>query len=179
MNIYKLTLVAMFAALTAVGAFIKIPLPYIPITLQIFFVFLSGAVLGPRLGAMSQIIYIILGIIGLPIFAEGGGIGYVFHPTFGFLIGFVVVSYAVGFFLARDDKLTFIKTLAVGLLGIVILYVIAVPYFNVIFNKVLGIEMSMLTSIKTMLIFIPGDIIKVIGVALIAPRIKGVISYRI
>ncbi|MBS3969060.1 MAG: biotin transporter BioY, partial [Clostridia bacterium] len=82
MNVYKITLVAMFASLTAVGAFIKIPIPYLPITLQVFFVFLAGILLGPRLGALSQIVYLTLGLVGLPIFAEGGGLGYVFHPSF-------------------------------------------------------------------------------------------------
>ena len=65
--------VALFTALTAIGAFIKIPIPYIPFTLQILAVYLAGALLGPRLGMLSQLCYVLIGLIGVPVFAEGGG----------------------------------------------------------------------------------------------------------
>lgn len=173
MNIYKITLVAMFASLTAVGAFIKVPIPYLPITLQVFFVFLAGILLGPRLGALSQIVYLTLGLVGLPIFAEGGGPGYIFKPSFGFIIGFVFVSFFTGYFLANEEKLSFSKTLGVCIFGVIILYIIGVPYMNIVLNKVLGIEVTMLQSFVAMAtLYLPGDILKVIGVALIAPRIK-------
>ncbi len=176
MSVYKLTLIAMFAALTAVGAFIRIPLPYIPITLQVFFVFLSGALLGARMGALSQIVYLLLGLVGLPIFAEGGGLGYIFHPTFGFLLGFILVSYYIGFFLHDDKELNFTKTLIVCITAIVILYAVGVPYLYMILKLVLGIDVSFTSVLAGMLIFIPADIIKAIGVALIAPRIRTVIK---
>ena len=179
MNVYKITLVAMFASLTAVGAFIKIPIPYLPITLQVFFVFLAGILLGPRLGALSQIVYLTLGLVGLPIFAEGGGLGYVFHPSFGFIIGFVFVSFFTGYFLATHEKLSFTRILVVCIIGVIILYIIGVPYMNIILNKVLGIEVTMLQSFMAMAtVYLPGDILKVIGVALIAPRIKGAIKQQ-
>ena len=78
---YKMILVSIFAALTAVGAFIKIPLPPVPFTLQVFFVILSGLLLGSRMGLASQIVYIALGLVGVPVFTEGGGLQYIFHPT--------------------------------------------------------------------------------------------------
>ncbi len=173
MNVYKLTIVAMFASLTAIGAFIRIPIPYLPITLQVFFVFLAGILVGPRLGALSQIAYLILGLVGLPIFAEGGGFGYIFHPSFGFILGFVAVSFFVGYFLDNHKKLNFIKTFFISLIGLIILYIIGVPYMNLILNKVLGIEVTMLQSFIAMAtLYLPGDILKIIGVALIAPRIR-------
>ena len=64
-----MTLSALFAVLTAVGAFIRIPFPLVPITLQTFFVFLSGALLGSRAGALAQVLYLGMGLIGLPIFS--------------------------------------------------------------------------------------------------------------
>lgn len=82
MKIRDLILVAMFAALTAIGAFIKIPIPYVPFTLQFLFCAFAGMILGARLGALSQIIYVAIGLAGIPVFTEGGGIGYVFKPTF-------------------------------------------------------------------------------------------------
>lgn len=172
MSIYKMTLVAMFAALTAVGAFVQIPIPPVPFTLQVFFVFLSGVLLGPKLGALSQIVYVSIGLVGIPIFSAGGGPGYIFHPTFGFLIGFIFVSFFVGWFLSANEKLSFAKTLAVCVAGVVILYIIGVPYMNIILNRVLGFEVTMLHSFIGMIPFFLGDIAKAVGVALIAPRIK-------
>jgi len=78
--------IALFAALTAVGAFIRVPLPIVPFTLQTFFVALSGALLGARRGMLAQLLYVAIGLLGVPIFTKGGGIGYVFQPSFGYLV---------------------------------------------------------------------------------------------
>ncbi len=67
-----MTLSALFAVLTALGAFIRIPFPLVPITLQTFFVFLSGTLLGSRAGALAQVLYVGMGLIGLPVFTGGG-----------------------------------------------------------------------------------------------------------
>ncbi len=101
MKAKTISYVALFAALTAVGAFIKIPIPYIPFTLQILAVYLAGALLGPRLGMLSQLGYLFIGLIGVPVFAEGGGLGYVFKPTFGYLIGYVLAAYVNGWLIER------------------------------------------------------------------------------
>ncbi|HOO47090.1 MAG TPA: biotin transporter BioY, partial [Deltaproteobacteria bacterium] len=87
MNRRLLSLIPICSALTAAGAFIKIPIAPVPITLQNFFVILSGIILGPKAGALSQIVYIIIGLIGLPVFSGGGGPSYIFKPTFGYILG--------------------------------------------------------------------------------------------
>jgi biotin transport system substrate-specific component len=88
---------AMFGAATAMGAYIMIPLPPVPITLQTLFVVLAGALLGGRLGALSQVVYLLLGIIGLPVFHGGkGGLGILLGPTGGYLVGFIAAAYVVG-----------------------------------------------------------------------------------
>ena len=66
-------LCAIFTALIAIGAFIRIPVPVVPFTLQFLFTTLAGVLLGSRLGALSVTIYIVLGLMGVPVFAEGGG----------------------------------------------------------------------------------------------------------
>ena len=66
-----LLLTALFAALTAIGAFLKIPTPWSSFTLQVFFVCMAGVLLGPKYGALSQLVYIALGLMGLPIFTTG------------------------------------------------------------------------------------------------------------
>ncbi len=91
--------VATFTTLTALGAFVWVPLPFtpVPITLQTFFVLLGGVFLGRKLGALSQLLYLGLGGMGLPIFAGvSGGLSRLVGPTGGYLIGFVLAAYLVG-----------------------------------------------------------------------------------
>ena len=108
-NLKMMLLTSMFTALTAVGAFIKIPLgPFLPaITLQVFFVILSALLLGKYYGALSQIIYIALGLIGIPVFTNGSGIGYVMQPSFGYLLGFVPAAFLIGYLAEQIKKKNF------------------------------------------------------------------------
>ena len=76
MKTKDLVLCAMFVALIAVGAFIKVPVPVVPFTLQFLFTMLAGLLLGPVNGALAVVVYIVLGLVGLPIFTQGGGPGW-------------------------------------------------------------------------------------------------------
>src|SRR3989344_6465707 len=96
---------ALFAALTGAVAWFKIPLPFtpVPITLQTLMVLLSGAMLGPYYGTLSMIIYLILGVIGLPVFAGGSsGVAALFGPTGGYLFSYPVAAFVVGLFAAKS-----------------------------------------------------------------------------
>jgi biotin transport system substrate-specific component len=96
---FELTLAATFAALTAVGAYIYIPLPFtpVPITMQTFFVYLSALILGGKLAALTQLIYLLLGALGLPVFAGGkAGFAVLLGPTGGYLLGFAVGAFLAG-----------------------------------------------------------------------------------
>ena len=92
----NLTYTAMFTTLIAAGAFIKIPVPVVPFTLQFLFTMRAGLLLGGKGGALSVALYMILGLAGLPIFAEGGGLWYLLKPSFGYIIGFCLASYVTG-----------------------------------------------------------------------------------
>ena len=96
MNTRKLVYTALFAALTAAGAFLRIPMGFSSVTLQYLFTAMAGLLLGRRWGAVSQAVYVLLGLVGLPIFTMGGGLGYVFQPTFGFLLGLIPAAWVVG-----------------------------------------------------------------------------------
>lgn len=90
---------AFFLSASVLGAFVRIPLPFtpVPITLQTFFVLLSGAVLGARTGALTQVLYLALGAAGAPIFAgAAGGLGALFGPTGGYLLGFGAAAVVTG-----------------------------------------------------------------------------------
>ena len=89
-------LAALFAALTAVGAFIRFPLGTMSVTLQFMFTAMAGVLLGAKWGAVSQTVYVVLGLVGLPVFTMGGGIGYVMQPSFGFLLGLIPTAWVIG-----------------------------------------------------------------------------------
>lgn len=155
-----LIITALFTSLTVVGGFISFHLGPVPVTLQTLFVVLSGLILGAKLGALSQITYVILGLIGLPIFSGGtGGLTSVVSPTFGFLISFIVAAYVIGKLTEKNKSLS--RIICSVILGSLIIYVIGVPYFYFIFTNYLGKSINFYAALKYACIpFIPGDIIK-------------------
>lgn len=95
----ELALITLFAALTALGARVAIPLPFtpVPVTLQVLFPLLAGLLLGSKRGALSQAEYVAAGLAGLPVFAKGGGgLAYFLGPTGGYLLGFIAAAFVVG-----------------------------------------------------------------------------------
>ena len=168
MNIRQMTLVSLFAALTAVGAFISIPLQPVPITLQTLFTLLAGMILGSTLGATSQIIYVLLGIIGLPVFAGfKAGIGILFGPTGGFLFGFIISAYVIGKIIEVKKEKNIFYYLLAGLIGTLIIYIIGVTQLSLVTG--MGVKRAIAVG---MFPFLPGDILKVIAAYFIASKLK-------
>lgn len=95
-NARRVLAVTAFALATALGAHVVVPLAPVPVTLQTLFVILAGAMLGPKLGAASQIAYLGMGIAGLPAFAGGFGLAYLAGPTGGYLLAFPVTAFVAG-----------------------------------------------------------------------------------
>ena len=104
MSARKLVYTALLAALTAAGAFIRIPIGISVITLQFLFTAMAGVLLGPGGGALSQGVYVALGLVGLPIFTAGGGFGYVLQPSFGFLLGLIPTAAVIGALSRRSSS---------------------------------------------------------------------------
>ena len=172
-------LVALFASLSAIGAFIKIPIGPAPISLQLLFVALSGIILGSKLGALSQIIYVLLGLIGLPVFTEGGGITYIFKPSFGYLLGFILASYIIGKIIETNKEISFIKILITSITGSLLVYLIGVPYMYFIVNNVMHVSMSLNKTLQVgFIVFLPGDLIKCIIVAFLSVKIIPALNFR-
>ena len=160
MKTRSLILTALFAALTAVGAFLKIPFPLSAITLQFFFTAMAGTLLGKKYGALSQAVYVLLGLGGVPIFALGGGFSYIFQPTFGFLLGLIPAAWVIGSIAKRP--LTFWRSVIAMLAGLAVLYAIGVPYMALIANGYLGKGLTFWQVLKNgMLIYLPGDLLKI------------------
>lgn len=157
-------LAALFAALTAVGARISFPLGATNFTLQLFFVLLAGILLGPLTGTLSQLIYLLLGLTGVPVFTGGGGIGYIYQPSFGFVLGFVAMAWTAGFLTNRLKRLpSFWAIVIASLAAWAALYAIGLPYMR--WALALGADPKVLTAAQVirvgMLIYLPGDLIKI------------------
>ncbi|MBU3199683.1 biotin transporter BioY [Clostridium estertheticum] len=175
-NTRNLILVAMFAALTAIGAFIKVPIPYVPFTLQYLFCALAGLILGSKLGALSQIVYVAVGLSGVPVFTEGGGIGYIFKPTFGYLIGFIVAAYVIGKIREKVLVLTFVKTIFTLLSGLFFVYLFGVIYLYISYNLYLGKDISFYFAFfYGFVICIAGDLVLTVFAAYISIKLLPVL----
>ena len=160
--------VAVFISLTFLGAYLRVYLPFtpVPITLQTLFVLLSGAVLGRRLGAISQAGYIILGSLGLPIFAGAtGGVLYLLGPTGGYLIGFIAASYVVGGMISIKKELTFGWTILAMLTGMAVVYLLGAGWLSFVTKS----NFSQ-TFVLGVLPFIPGAVLKLLAGAFIFYR---------
>jgi biotin transport system substrate-specific component len=120
---------AVFIALIAAGAYIKVPISFIPVTMQTTFVLLSGLLLGGKRGALSCAGYMLLGLAGLPIFTSGGGLGYVFMPTFGYIIGFCPGAYLSGTIARKKSGVpTMARLLAGSAAGLGAIYAAGLAY---------------------------------------------------
>ncbi len=172
-KIIMLCLTALFSALIAVGAYIRIPVPPIPITLQTFFVILSGTLLGKNYGSLSVIVYIILGLTGLPVFSGGGGIYYVLNPSFGYIIGFILCAFIVGKIVHKRENPSFRRIFISSLIGIFSVYIVGIIYYIL----VLGIFTDNADwSAKTILVsgfllFVPIDVVIAFISSLISERL--------
>ena len=163
-TVLPLVLTALFAALTAIGAFLRIPAGEISFTLQVFFTSMAGILLGPWWGAASQVVYVLLGLIGLPIFTEGGGL----------------MAMVIGL-LTRDLKASTLRGHAVrGMLrialacvaGLAVLYLIGLPYMYFVLAGKWSIQK---TIVSGCLIFLPFDALKIVVTTLLCVRLLPVL----
>ena len=173
-------LTSLFTSLTVIGAFLRIQIGVIPFSLQTFFVLLSGNILGAKYGAVSQALYIILGLFGLPIFAKGGGPAYILEPSFGYLLGFPIASYLVGklskkgnhiglpLFSISTRRLFFANALA--LLG---LFIPGILYLWLNMNYILGVSLSFNKALWIgWIVFLPGDFIKLLLIVFLYRKLQ-------
>ncbi len=173
MNVRNMALCALFAALIAVGAFIRIPMGALAFSMQTMFVSLAGMLLGKRLSVVAVAVYVALGLIGLPIFSKGyGGPGYVLEPSFGFLIGFFLYAWMTAYFTAKIEKPNMKSLLLAQLPGLFLMYAVALPYFYLISNLYLdngmGVDVLMTTCFLWMM---PGEAAKCLLAAWLGKRL--------
>lgn len=163
----RLTLCALFAALITVGTHIKIPTPLLPLTLQTFFVVLSGLVLGSKDGALSVCVYVLAGVIGLPVFT-----GSILNPTFGYIVGFIPGAWIAGYIAERLRPCFGVWVLG-ALAGMAVIYALGIPYYYVMSKYYLGNELGAKTLLMYFVLMpIPGDIGKSLLAGLAVKRLR-------
>lgn len=165
MKTKQLAVMSLFAALTAVGAFIRIPLSFypVPFTLQTAFVFLAGLCMEPREAFFSQLAYVALGLVGLPVFSAGGGIQYIFNPTFGFLLAFPFISAGLSIASKRFVYIPKKKPVPFILLAAAILVageLFGAAYMLAISRFYIGTDISIADTLNMVLLFLPLDALK-------------------
>ncbi|NLB73307.1 MAG: biotin transporter BioY [Firmicutes bacterium] len=178
LSVRNLTRVAMFTALMCVLAYVFLQLPISPVAIsaQTFGVMLAGLVLEPNLAALSQALYVLLGALGLPVFAGGAsGIGILIGPKGGYLWGFIVGAYVTAAMIQKSEKngkpIPLLMLAFASLIGgVIVVYAIGVLQLAVV------AELPFRTAFAVgVLPFIPGDLAKVITASLIARRLRSVL----
>ena len=147
LQIRELTLCALFIALIALGAFIRIPVGADVYTLQFLFTLLAGLILGARLGSVAVGVYVLLGLLGVPVFASGGGPAYILQPTFGYLLAFILQAWLGGFYVRRSAVVSYGRLLTANLLGMTVVYLIGISWFYLVSNYVIAAPVPLWTAV--------------------------------
>ncbi|WP_042347351.1 biotin transporter BioY [Bacillus massiliigorillae] len=159
MKVRDLTNIALFTAIMGVlGLFPPIPLSFtpVPLTLQTVGIFLTAGLLGARKGFYSQAVFLLLVAVGVPLLSGGrGGLGVFVGPSAGYIFGYAIITFCLGFALSQIKELTFMKLYITNIIiGVFLLYCIGVPV------QAFVMDLSIIDVIKISLVYIPGDIIK-------------------
>ena len=172
----------LFTALIAVGAFIKIVIPVgadtMNFTLQWLFVLLAGLLLGSKRAFRSVAVYLITGLIGFPIFARGGGPAYLLRPTFGFLLGFALAAWAIGFLCEKLRPAKSITWFFTTLAGFVLYYGMGILYFYLITHLMASqtpVGIGVIFGVYCLPTMLPDLMLCVLAI-MIAGRLRPVVS---
>jgi len=165
---------SVFGAATAVGAFLVVPLPPIPMTLQTFFLAVAAGLLGGNLGALSQVVYVLLGIMGLPVFAGGkAGFGVLLGPTGGYLIGFIAGAYVIGRLIHAGKRTGFLKAFLCMAVGTMVIYAFGITHLC------LAAKMTLQKALAVgMIPFLFGDALKMILAAVLVVKVRESAAFR-
>lgn len=162
----RIVFCAFFAALTAVLSQLVLPIGPVPINLATFSMYLSGSVLGPAAGALSQAVYVLLGAAGVPVFAGfRGGIQALLGPTGGYIIGYIAGSAITGLLYKRAEK-RILKVLSMAV-GMAACYTLGTIWFVILTGT--GVWASLTACVFP---FIPGDALKIAAASAVAPSLR-------
>ncbi len=169
-----MVLASLMAALTAVGAYIQIPIGPVPIVLTTLFVLLSGLLLGGRWGLTSMGVYLLVGAVGMPVFAGGrGGLAHFLGPTGGYLVGYGLSAWVVGSISERCKGVAVWEVGAV-ILGVFSIYALGVPWLKVVAH--LSWTKAVVVGV---LPFLPGDAVKAAVALALARCVRPILNRQL
>lgn len=170
---FELSLMSFFLSLLILGAYLRIPLGFMTITLQLVLANLCGLLMGAKRSFLICLVYMLMGLIGLPVFASGAGPSYVLQPTFGYIVGFTL-AVGLGGLLFRDKQADATCTaLLYTLFTTVFTYLIGATHFYLILNFYLGKQTSLGQTLAwAVFATIPKDLILGAAAAITAVRVK-------
>lgn len=174
MRTKELTIVALFAGIMAVLAQVAIPLPFspVPITGQILGLFLTGALLGRRLGTWAVLLYLILGALGLPVFARGSaGVARLLGPTGGYLWGFLIGVYLLGWVVDKGNKFTFLRAAGGMLLCLGVVYILGALQLAYVMH--LPWQKALLLGVVP---FVPLDMVKLLLASVLSVKLRRILK---
>ena len=176
-NIRNITKTALFAAIISISAYIRIPAGPVPLTLQTVAVLITGYCLGYKYGSFATILYTVVGLAGLPVFASGGGPAYVLSPTFGYIIGFTSCAFITGYLSGFNIRGSILKAYLIMLAGLAGIYIPGIVWLTISLNWIAAVPTSFIILLKIgVLIPLAGDLITTIPAAIVAVKIKKNIS---
>ena len=173
----SITLIALFAALTAAGTFVAIPLPFspVPVALQNLFAILAGLCLGPFMGSLSVALYLAAGALGAPVFAgASGGVVRLLGPTGGYLLGYLIGAFVAGLIAGRprtDKHSPLWRLILATALGLLVVYIPGMLRLK----QLMGFDWAQ-ALVGGILPFLPGDAAKAVVAGLTAPRLRRAIA---
>lgn len=172
-KVRDIVLFSLFTALIAVGAFIRIPIPVCPFTLQLLFTTLAGLILGSHRGAAAVTVYVGLGLIGIPVFTEGGGPAYIFQPTFGYLLGFIAGAWLTGRIAETAPKASLYRLWLANFAGLAVVYTFGMIYVYIINNSYLHTPIGIWPLfVYCLFLAVPGDICLCLLAGVIAKKLR-------
>ena len=165
----EMALCALFAALTAVLSQVAIPIGPVPVNMATIAIFSSGALLGSRLGALSMLVWVALGVVGVPVFSMfRGGLGIIFGPTGGFIMGYIPAAFLIGFFVEKWNKRNKIYMYPAAMLtGALVYFTMGTLWYMAVSN--VGMAEALAVCVVP---FIPGDIAKITAATLLVHRLR-------
>lgn len=164
---------ALFVALMVASAFISIPFPLVPLTFQTAVAILCGLLLGWKKGIISMTAYMVAGLIGIPVFAAGGGIYYVLKPSFGYILGFIAAAGVGG--AICGGKTSFFRVCAAAIAAFAANYIIGIPYC-IVAAHLSGVGNLVNLLIVGNLVYMPKDFALALIAAVVASKVAPAIK---
>jgi biotin transport system substrate-specific component len=167
-KVKEIILILALTMAMCVSSHIKIPAFPVPFTMQVLIAALCGFMLNGKKTIIPLITYLIYGMAGAFVFANGGGIGYLLSPTFGYVLGFIAMAYLIGTLMERQEEITFKKLFGIGMIGVFAMYIIGASYLYIMLGNTISVMQAIIQGI---IIFIPYDILKLLVAVSITKKV--------